>query len=133
RGEFDHSVVEYAHGKPLSEILSVSYRKDGKIVHNAERPQLHTAELDALPFATDIYKRDLKIENYNVPFLLHPFVSFYTRRRRAAVHRRLRVRGCADPEEYQEGRDCRDGAHFHEKLPQGRHPRARRFHHRFAR
>src|SRR5258708_2999361 len=78
RGEFDHSVVEYAHGKPLSEILSVSYRKDGKIVHNAERPQLHTEELDALPFATDIYKRDLKIENYNVPFLLHPFVSFYT-------------------------------------------------------
>src|SRR5467141_1521711 len=48
RGEFDHSVVEYAHGKPLSEILSVSYRKDGKIVHNAERPQLHTEELDAL-------------------------------------------------------------------------------------
>src|SRR6266404_5739359 len=72
RGEFDHSVVEYAHGTPLSEILSVSYRKGARIVHNAERPQLHTAELDALPFATDIYKRDLKIENYNVPFLLHP-------------------------------------------------------------
>src|SRR5229473_2176868 len=80
RGEFDHSVVEYAHGKPLSEILSVGYRKDGKIVHNGERPQLHTEELDALPFATDIYKRDLKIENYTVPFLLHPFVSFYTTR-----------------------------------------------------
>src|SRR6266705_3362729 len=28
RGEFDHSVVEYAHGKPLSQILGVSYRKD---------------------------------------------------------------------------------------------------------
>src|SRR5579864_5471539 len=80
RGEFDHSVAEYAHGKPLAEILGVSYRKDGKIVHNAERAQLHTAELDALPFATDIYKRDLTIENYNVPFLLHPFVSFYTTR-----------------------------------------------------
>src|SRR5260370_1036998 len=71
RGEFDHSVVEYAHGKPLSQILGVSYRKDGRIVHNAERPQLHTEELDALPFATDIYKRDLEIERYNVPFLLH--------------------------------------------------------------
>src|SRR5438874_2912865 len=80
RGEFDHSVVEYAHGKPMSEILGISYRSDGKIVHNTERPQLHTAELDALPYATDIYKRDLKIENYNVPFLLHPFVSFYTTR-----------------------------------------------------
>src|ERR1700684_1917451 len=80
RGEFDHSVVEFAHGKPLEEIAGVSFRKDGKIVHNASRPQLHTEELDALPFATDIYKRDLKIENYNVPFLLHPYVSFYTTR-----------------------------------------------------
>src|SRR5207253_1803955 len=58
----------------------VSYRKDGKIVHNPERPQLHTEELDALPFASDIYKRDLEIERYNVPFLLHPFISFYTTR-----------------------------------------------------
>ncbi len=45
RGEFDHSVVEYAKGKPLSEILGVSYRQDGKIVHTASQPQLHTAEL----------------------------------------------------------------------------------------
>src|SRR5256712_1394131 len=80
QGEFDHSVVEFAQGKPPSEILGISYRKDGKIVHNAPRPQLHTAELDALPFATEIYKRDLQIERYNVPFLLHPFISFYTTR-----------------------------------------------------
>jgi radical SAM superfamily enzyme YgiQ (UPF0313 family) len=80
RGEFDHSVTEYAHGKPIEQIMGVSYRKDGKVVHNAPRPQLHTAELDALPFATDAYKRDLTIEKYNVPFLLHPFVSFYTTR-----------------------------------------------------
>ncbi len=80
RGEFDHSVVEYAMGKPLGEILGVSYRKDGKVVHNAERPQLHTEELDALPFASDVYKRDLEIERYNVPFLLHPFIAFYTTR-----------------------------------------------------
>src|SRR5437870_12170118 len=53
---------------------------NGKIVHNPERPQLHTEELDALPFASDIYKRDLEIGRYNVPFLLHPFISFYTTR-----------------------------------------------------
>jgi radical SAM superfamily enzyme YgiQ (UPF0313 family) len=80
RGEFDHSVPEYAHGKPIEQIMGVSYRKEGKIVHNAPRPQLHTEELDALPFATATYKRDLTIEKYNVPFLLHPFVSFYTTR-----------------------------------------------------
>jgi len=80
RGEFDHSVAEFAHGKPLETIAGACFRKDGKIVMNTPRPQLHTAELDALPFATDTYKRDLQIERYNVPFLLHPFVSFYTTR-----------------------------------------------------
>jgi hopanoid biosynthesis associated radical SAM protein HpnJ len=80
RGEFDHAVVEFAQGKPLSEIQNASYLDGGRAVHNASRPPLHTAELDALPFATDVYQKNLKIENYNVPFLLHPFVSFYTAR-----------------------------------------------------
>jgi hopanoid biosynthesis associated radical SAM protein HpnJ len=80
RGEFDYAVVEFAQGKPLSEILGASYRKDGKIVHNPPREQLQTEDLDRLPFATEVYKRNLTIENYNVPFLLHPFVSFYTSR-----------------------------------------------------
>jgi len=80
RGEFDHAVVEYAQGKPLKDILSASYVVDGKVVHNPARPLLQTAELDALPFATDVYKQDLTIEKYNVPFLLNPYVSFYTAR-----------------------------------------------------
>ena len=80
RGEFDHAVVEFAEGKPLSGILNASYIKDGKVVHNPPRPLLQTAELDALPFATDVYKDNITIEKYNVPFLLHPYVSFYTAR-----------------------------------------------------
>ncbi len=80
RGEFDHAVVEFAQGKPLSEIQNASYVKDGKVVHNPSRPLMETKELDELPFATDVYQQNLKIENYNVPFLLNPFVSFYTTR-----------------------------------------------------
>src|SRR5262249_24944036 len=80
RGEFDHAVVEFARGKPLESILGVSYRREGRIVHNAPRPPLHTDELDALPFATDVYARDLTIENYTVPFLLHPFIGLYSSR-----------------------------------------------------
>src|SRR5271156_5532948 len=80
RGEFDHAVVEYAQGKPLSEILSASYMKDGKIVHNPPRALLQTAELDELPFATEVYQKNLTIEKYNVPFLLNPYLSFYTSR-----------------------------------------------------
>ena len=80
RGEFDHAVVEFAAGRKPAEIAGVSYRRDGTIVHNPARPLLRTEELDALPFATEVYKRDLTIEHYTVPFLLHPFVAFYTSR-----------------------------------------------------
>jgi hopanoid biosynthesis associated radical SAM protein HpnJ len=79
-GEFDHAVVEFAQGKRLSEIAGAGYRENGRVRLNPSRPQLQTEDLDKLPFATEVYKRDLVIENYNVPFLLHPFVSFYTSR-----------------------------------------------------
>jgi hopanoid biosynthesis associated radical SAM protein HpnJ len=78
RREFDFAVVEYAQGKPLSEILGISYRKDGKVVHNPDRPQI--ADLDSLPDVTEVYRRDLDVRRYNVPFLLNPFVSLYTTR-----------------------------------------------------
>jgi len=78
RKEFDHAVVEYAQGKPVEEILGASYLKNGSVVHNADRPQLQ--DLDSLPHVTDVYKRDLDVTRYNVPFLLHPFVSLYTTR-----------------------------------------------------
>ena len=78
RREFDYSVVEYANGKPLDEILAISYRKNGQIVHNPDRPQIEN--LDALPWVTDVYKRDLDVTKYNVPFLLHPFVALYSTR-----------------------------------------------------
>jgi hopanoid biosynthesis associated radical SAM protein HpnJ len=78
RKEFDHTVVEFAQGNPLEEILGVSYRKNGGVVHNPDRPQI--TDLDSLPHVTDIYKRDLDVTRYNVPFLLHPYVSLYTTR-----------------------------------------------------
>ena len=78
RKEFDYSVVDYAKGKPLADIPGVSFLKDGKIVHNPDAPQLQ--DLDALPHVTEVYKRDLDVTRYNVPFLLHPFVSLYTTR-----------------------------------------------------
>jgi hopanoid biosynthesis associated radical SAM protein HpnJ len=80
RGEFDHAVVEFAQGRDVASIAGASYRKDGRLIHNPARPLLHTEELDALPFATEVYKRDLDITKYNVPFLLHPYVAFYTSR-----------------------------------------------------
>ena len=78
RKEFDYSVRDYAYGKPLEEIPGVSFRKNGGIVHNPDPPQIQ--DLDALPHVTDVYKRDLDVKRYNVPFLLHPYVSLYTTR-----------------------------------------------------
>jgi radical SAM superfamily enzyme YgiQ (UPF0313 family) len=78
RKEFDYAVVDYANGKPLADIAGVSYLKDGKVVHNPDAPQIQ--DLDALPHVTEVYKRDLDVTRYNVPFLLNPFVSLYTTR-----------------------------------------------------
>jgi hopanoid biosynthesis associated radical SAM protein HpnJ len=78
RKEFDYSVVEFAQGKPLEEIMGISYLKDGSVVHNPDRPQLQ--DLDSLPHVTDVYNRDLDVRRYNVPFLLNPYVSLYTTR-----------------------------------------------------
>jgi hopanoid biosynthesis associated radical SAM protein HpnJ len=80
RGEFDHPVVEYAQGVPIEHIENVCYRKNGEVVLNPQRPQLQTEDLDKLPFATDVYKRDLTIENYSIPYLLHSYISFYSSR-----------------------------------------------------
>ncbi|HKN73267.1 MAG TPA: radical SAM protein, partial [Terriglobales bacterium] len=78
RKEFDYSIVEYAQGKPIEDILGVSYRKNGHVVHNPDRPTIQ--DLDSLPHVTDVYRRDLDVRRYNVPFLMNPFVALYTTR-----------------------------------------------------
>jgi hopanoid biosynthesis associated radical SAM protein HpnJ len=78
RKEFEFAVTEFAAGKPLEEIQDVSFRKNGGVVHTPARPVV--TNLDALPFAVEIYKRDLDITRYNIPFLKHPYLSFYTSR-----------------------------------------------------
>jgi len=78
RKEFDYPVAEFAWGKKLEEIDGISFRRNGRIFHNADRPLID--DLDRLPFAVEIYKRDLDITKYSIPFILYPYVSFYTAR-----------------------------------------------------
>lgn len=78
RKEFDYAVAEFAWGKKLEEIDGISFRKNVHIFHNPDRSLIE--DLDALPFAVEIYKRDLDITKYNIPFLHHPYISFYTSR-----------------------------------------------------
>jgi hopanoid biosynthesis associated radical SAM protein HpnJ len=78
RREFDHQIVSYAKGTPLAELPGVSYRENGSIRHTPDGGYIEN--LDELPWVTDVYKRDLDFRRYNVPFLLNPFISFYTSR-----------------------------------------------------
>jgi hopanoid biosynthesis associated radical SAM protein HpnJ len=78
RREFDYQIANYAKGTPLEELPGVSYRKNGSIVNNPEGGVIEN--LDELPWVSKIYHRDLDFHKYNVPFLLNPFVSFYTTR-----------------------------------------------------
>ncbi len=79
RNEFDFTILEVAEGRPWSEIDGISYRNEsGEIVHNKDREILE--DMDALPFVSDVYTRDLRIEDYFIGYLMHPYVSIYTGR-----------------------------------------------------
>ena len=52
--------------------------REGVIVHNEDRAVLEN--MDALPWVTPVYKRDLTIEKYFGGYLKHPYISFYTGR-----------------------------------------------------
>ena len=78
RKEFDFTCKEVAEGRPLADVNGLSYRKDGKIVHNPERELI--SNMDTLPWVTDVYKRDLTIEKYSIGYLKDPYLSLYTGR-----------------------------------------------------
>jgi hopanoid biosynthesis associated radical SAM protein HpnJ len=78
RREFDYQIAGYAKGTPLSELPGVSYRQDGVNIHNPEGGYIEN--LDELPWVSKVYKRDLDFRRYDVPFLLKPYISFYTTR-----------------------------------------------------
>jgi hopanoid biosynthesis associated radical SAM protein HpnJ len=79
RNEFDFTLKEVAEGRAFSEIDGLSYRNsEGVLVHNPERAVLE--DMDRLPFVSEVYKRDLRIEDYFIGYLKHPYVSFYTGR-----------------------------------------------------
>ena len=78
RAEFDYTILEVAEGRPLESVDGISFKADGRVVHNRERATLEN--MDLLPFVTDVYKRDLHVEDYFIGYLLHPYVSLYTGR-----------------------------------------------------
>ena len=79
REEFDYTIAEVAEGRPLASVAGLSFlNPNGQAVHNPGRELL--ADMDRLPFVTPVYQRDLRIEDYYIGYLLHPYVSLYTGR-----------------------------------------------------
>jgi len=77
--EFDFTIKEVAEGRDWTRIAGLSWRSSaGAIVHNDARAILEN--MDALPFVTPVYKRDLAIEKYFIGYLKHPYISLYTGR-----------------------------------------------------
>jgi len=79
REEFDYTCKEVAEGRPFGSIAGLSYQTPAEgIRHNPARAAL--TDMDELPWVAPVYQRDLRIENYFIGYLKHPYVSFYTGR-----------------------------------------------------
>ena len=77
--EFDFTIKEISEGKPLAEVDGIMYRDaNGALVKNKDRAILH--DMDRLPFVTEVYKKHLRLEDYFIGYLLHPYISMYTGR-----------------------------------------------------
>ncbi|MBY0511905.1 MAG: hopanoid biosynthesis associated radical SAM protein HpnJ [Rhodospirillaceae bacterium] len=78
-GEFDFTCKDVAEGKDYADIDGLTFRNaKGEIIRNKPRELLHN--MDELPHVVDVYKRDLKIEDYFIGYLNHPYLSVYTGR-----------------------------------------------------
>ncbi|AQS86826.1 iron-sulfur oxidoreductase [Neoasaia chiangmaiensis NBRC 101099] len=79
RNEFDFTIKEIAEGRDLKDVDGITWRNsEGVVVTNRDRAMIE--DMDSLPFVTEVYKRDLRIEDYFIGYLMHPYISIYTGR-----------------------------------------------------
>jgi hopanoid biosynthesis associated radical SAM protein HpnJ len=77
--EFDFTIKEIAEGKPFAEVDGIMYRDaSGGLIKNKDRAILH--DMDQLPFVTEVYAKHLRMEDYFIGYLMHPYISIYTGR-----------------------------------------------------
>lgn len=76
--EYDYTVLELAEGKGAADILGLSYKEGGRVVHNPNRPWIK--DLDGLPFVSKVYREHLNIYDYFLNYSLHPMVQIFTGR-----------------------------------------------------
>ena len=84
RYEYDCTVKEIAdgleNGADLKKVKGISYKKNGEILHNANRDFLSSDELDKIPYVSKSYKTHLNIHDYFLGSSLYPEVQIFTGR-----------------------------------------------------
>lgn len=84
RLEYDFTLKEIAQameqGGGLGNIKGISYRDNGKVIHNPDRELTSSQDLDKIPFVSKVYKKHLKIKQYFLSSSLYPEVQIFTGR-----------------------------------------------------
>jgi len=84
RYEYDFTLKELAErldaSQDISPVKGISYKENGKIIHNPDRGFSASEDLDNIPFVSKIYKRYLNIEDYFLGSSLYPEVQIFTGR-----------------------------------------------------
>jgi len=84
RLEYDFTIRELAQainqGKKFNHIKGISYKHEGKIIHNPDRELITSVELDRIPFVSKVYKKHLNIKDYFLGSSLYPEVQIFTGR-----------------------------------------------------
>ena len=86
RWEFDFVLRDLAQaideGKSLQQVKGISYKDGLRTSHNPDRQPSTSAELDKIPFVSQVYKKHLNVKDYmlNYSYSMHPEVQIFTGR-----------------------------------------------------
>jgi len=78
RGEYDWTLCDLAEQPPMEKVAGISYRHNGHVVHNPDRP--FAENLDEIPFVSSTYKKHLNIANYFYAHCQNPVISIFAGR-----------------------------------------------------
>ena len=82
RGEYDYTVRALARavekGRDFEEVQGITFRRNGNILRTQDRPYI--ADLDKIPFVSNVYHRHLNVRDYFYSICQYPEVAIITGR-----------------------------------------------------
>ncbi len=84
RWEYDFTVRDIAktleENRDFKSIKGISYKENGRIIHNPNREFTSSEDLDRIPFVSKVYKKHLNIKDYYLSSSLYPEVQIFSGR-----------------------------------------------------